>query len=223
MENAPVLARAIYNAVTGFNFVTVAAGLQFSQSGAFGLLGAMDVSGTFGPLPVDCATSGSASLSGTKAISTTFSSGDSLDATFDACTRGSETLRGSMGLSIDLFEEVVGATRGQQLSGASVSTEVTSVVSRQSSGVMTSEDLVGSYSYRSVTPDRFLLDGLAETGPYAGELLVVAGDNSSMRMVAVDEFNLRLDLDFDGDDVIDESIPTTYSTLAYGDWYCWLN
>jgi hypothetical protein len=286
MENAPILAREMYNAVSGFNYVTIVAGGQFTPTRAFGLLGAMDISGTFESLPIDCYTSGSANISGTKAVPTTFGSGDNIDATFDECTRDSEIVRGSMGLSISHFEEVFGefgewlgyavsatvvesglqrvflgachtgdgtfdtdfdyritlpdsinvnssastfnvstAELSRQLTGASVSTRITLgmspvVVSRESSGVMTSEALIGSYGYRSVTPDESYIDEDLQTGPYAGELLVVASDNSSMRMVPVDAYNLNLDLDFDGDDVIDESIPTSYFELAYGDWFC---
>ena len=54
------------------------------------------------------------------------------------------------------------------------------------------------------------------TGPYSGVLQVTAADNSSMRMVAIDEFNLRIDLDFEGDSVIDESISTTWAELGSG-------
>jgi len=71
-----------------------------------------------------------------------------------------------------------------------------------------------------VIPDEFYADDNPATGPYSGEILVTAADNSSMRMVAVNEFNVRLDLDFDGDGVIDQSIPTTYATLAYDDFLC---
>jgi hypothetical protein len=50
--------------------------------------------------------------------------------------------------------------------------------------------------------------------------MVTASDGSSMRMVALGELDVRLDLDFDGDAVIDDSILTTYATLAYDDWIC---
>lgn len=33
-------------------------------------------------------------------------------------------------------------------------------------------------------------------------------------VVAIDQINLRLDLDYNGDSVIDESIPTTWATLG---------
>jgi hypothetical protein len=113
----------------------------------------------------------------------------------------------------------------QQLSAASVSAQITIgqqpvVVTRESSGVMSGTDISGSFSYQSIVPDEFFSDTDSATGPYTGELLVTAADNSSMRMVAVDEFNVRLDLDFNGDGAIDDSIATTYAELGYGDLLC---
>ena len=280
-ENAPILAREVYNAVTGFGSLTIAAGGQFVPVAPFGVLDTMEVVGTFEALPIDCNLSGTATLSGFKALTNTYSSGDSLDAVFDACTRDGEKLDGSMALSIASFDEtpgdayVVSATvvesglrrvfggncfigngtfdtnhdfmfattgfiqmssasadfnvwaggRSQQLAEAGASAQIMvgqlpAVVTRASSGVMTSPELSGSFGYQSVIPDEFYADNDGTTGPYTGELLVTAADNSSMRMVAVDEFNVQLDLDFDGDGAIDQSIPTTYATLGYDDFIC---
>lgn len=280
-ETAPILAREMFNAVTGFGSVTVTAGAQFVPIAPFGQLDAMDVSGGLEALQIACNLSGTATVSGFKAAANTYSSGDTLDARFDACMRGGEKLDGSMSLSIASFDEtpgdayVVSATvvetglrrvfggacfdgigtfdtnydfmftttgliyansssadfnvwaggRAQQLTGASVSAQITVgqqpvVVTRESSGVMTSPDLAGSFSYLSVIPDEFYADDDGTTGPYAGELLVTATDDSSMRMVAVDEFNLRLDLDYNGDGVVDDTIPTSYATLGYDDFIC---
>jgi hypothetical protein len=280
-ENAPILASEVYNAVTGFGSVTITAGGQFVPVAPFGVLDAMEVMGAFEALPIGCNLSGTATISGFKAVTNTYSSGDSLDATFDACTRGGERLDGSMALSLASFAEtpgdayVVSATvveaslqrvfggscftgigtfdtnydftftttgliqanstttdfdvwaggRSQQLSAASVSAQITIgqqpvVVTRESSGVMSGTDISGSFSYQSIVPDEFFSDTDSATGPYTGELLVTAADNSSMRMVAVNEFNVRLDLDFNGDGVVDRSIPTTYATLGYGDLLC---
>jgi hypothetical protein len=280
-ETAPILAREVFNAMTGFGSVTVTAGAQFVPVAPFGQVDAMDVSGDFSALQIACNLSGAAAVSGFKAVTNIYSSGDSLDATFDACTRDGEKLDGSMGLSIASFDETPGdayavsATvvesnlrrvfggscfsgigtfdtyydfmftstgfiytnsstadfnvwaggRSQQLAGASVSAQITVgqqpvVVTRESTGVMTSPDLIGSFSYQSVVADEFYADDDGTTGPYAGELLVTAADGSSMRMVAIDEFNVRLDLDFNGDSLIDQSIPTTYAALGYDDWLC---
>ena len=281
LETAPILAREMYNAVTGFGYLTITAGMQFVPPAPFGQLDAMEVSGDFGPLQIDCNVSGSATISGSKAAASTFTAGDSLDATFGLCTRGGERLDGSLEFSIGGFDETPGDAylvagtvvesnllrvfggscfsgigtfdtnhdfmftstgfiyansfasdfnvwaggRSQQLTGANVNTQVTvgqqpTIVSRESSGIMTSPDLAGSYSYQSLSADEFYVDDDAATGPYTGELVVVAADDSSMRMVALDAINLRLDLDLNGDSVVDESIPATWAELAYDNQFC---
>ena len=81
---------------------------------------------------------------------------------------------------------------------------------------MNGTDISGSFSYQSVVPDELPSDTDSVTGPYMGELMVTAADNSSMRMVAVDEFNVPLDLNGDGgrrfhpDDVCDPRIRRFY-------------
>ena len=122
------------------------------------------------------------------------------------------------------FQVSIGG-RGQQLSAASVSAQITIgqqpvVVTRESSGVMSGTDISGSFSYQSLVPDEFFSDTDSATGPYSGELLVTAADDSSMRMEAVDEFNVRLHLDFNGDGVTDDSIATTYATLTRDNSIC---
>ena len=280
-ENAPILAREVYNAITGFGSLTITAGSQFAPAAPFGLLDEIDIMGAFEALPIGCNLSGTATISGFKAVTNTYSSGDSLDATFDACTRGGERLDGSMALSLASFAETPGDAyvvsaavveaslqrvfggscftgtgtfdtnydftftttgliqanstttdfqvstggRGQQLSAASVSAQITIgqqpvVVTRASSGVMSGTDISGTFGYQSVVPDEFLSDTDSAAGPYSGELLVTAADDSSMRMEAVDEFNVRLHLDFNGDGVTDDSIATTYATLTRDNSIC---
>jgi hypothetical protein len=279
-ENAPILAREVYNAVSGFGSLTTAAGRQLLPNTPFAQLNAMQVSGEFGPLDVGCEVSGTASVSGTKSDPMTFSPGDDLNVIYDACDGNAETMLGMMTFSVGSYDapsestyavsgsvvesslqRVFGATcftgtgtfdmdfdfyttagvhsrassttdftvsaggRSQRLTGASVNAEifylpVPIMVTRESSGVMTGTDLTGSFRYQSVSPDEFFADEDPATGPYAGELLITAADDSSMRMVAIDEFNLRLDLDYNGDSVIDQSIPTTWATLGYDDMIC---
>ena len=57
----------------------------------------------------------------------------------------------------------------------------------------------------------FDLDTDVSTGPYEGELLVTASDGSTMRMVALDAYSVRLDLDLNGDLSVDESLTTTWA------------
>lgn len=276
-QTAPILAREMYSAVTGFGSLTITAGTQFVPVAPFGLLGAMDVSGSFDALQIPCNLSGTATVSGFKSVTNTYINGDNLDATFAACRRGLEQLDGAMQFAVSAFDgapgdayvvsgsvvesglqrvflgycfsgngsfdtmhdfyltttgviysnssaadfQVSSGGRSQQLTNAGVSAQITagqppSIVSRASSGVMTSGALNGSFGYLSIVPDEFVTDDDPMTGPYAGVMQVTAADNSSMRMVAIDAFNLRLDLDFDGDSVIDESIPTTWAALGSG-------
>jgi hypothetical protein len=60
------------------------------------------------------------------------------------------------------------------------------------------------------TPVTF--EGFDDGYPHIGELLVT-GDDSSLRLVAVDEVNVRIDIDPDGDGTVDTSIETTWSAL----------
>ena len=64
------------------------------------------------------------------------------------------------------------------------------VLSRESSGVITGKDIIGSFGYKSIAPDGFIADDVPATGPYPGELLVTAAENRIVRMVAIDEFKL---------------------------------
>jgi len=49
--------------------------------------------------------------------------------------------------------------------------------------------------------------------PSTGQLLI-SGYNSSVRLVTLDNVNVRIDLDNDGNGTVDESIPTTWLELA---------
>ena len=274
---APIIAREVFNGVTGFGSVTVAAGGQFSPTAVFGLAQQQGLSGNFGPATIDCINGGSAEVSGSIATAGTFSANDYLDVTFSNCVHSFEELDRRMELTVNSYAQTPGdgylvtatatefdflrfiggscysgtgtfdtsynsvyATTGlvnientasrfdvwaggrtQTLGGAYVSVQISvgqqpTRVTRQSSGTITSDDLVGSFAYNSVSPDVFVVDQFSETGPYSGELLVTAGDGSTMTMVALNELNLRLDLDFDGDSTIDQQIMTTWATLGYG-------
>jgi hypothetical protein len=64
---------------------------------------------------------------------------------------------------------------------------------------------------RYTTPVQFT--GFDVDFPSTGELLV-SGNNSSVRLVALDNVNVRIDLDNDGNGTVDESIQTTWLALA---------
>jgi hypothetical protein len=100
------------------------------------------------------------------------------------------------------------------LTDAGVSAEITiGVISRSSSGRLTSDALFGAYSYQSLSADMFGVDGDPATGPFSGELLVTADDGGMLAIVALDELNVRLDVDYEGDSIIDTSITTTWYDL----------
>lgn len=115
--------------------------------------------------------------------------------------------------------------RGQQLGDAAVNTQIDmtpfgTVVKRASSGSFTSDDVSGVMIYESIVPDEFVLDTSVDTGPFTGDLLVTASDGSSLRLVAVDEFTVRLDIDLDGDSIVDHDITSTWAQLEYPPWTC---
>jgi hypothetical protein len=78
-----------------------------------------------------------------------------------------------------------------------------------SSGSVTSSLLDDSVTYS--TPVTFA--GSDADFPDSGELLV-AGNNSSARLVTLDNVNVRIDLDIDGNGSVDETIMTTWAELT---------
>ena len=77
------------------------------------------------------------------------------------------------------------------------------------SGTLDSTQLDGIVSYS--TPTEFSGEGFSF--PAAGELLV-EGTNSSARLIAVDDVNVRIEIDINGDGVTDETIETTWVELT---------
>jgi|GEM_PF-970611 len=276
-SNARTIAREVFNGITGFGSVAVTAGGQFGVNGAFDLVRQQSLSGNFGPLTFDCATSGTVDISGSIATAGTYTSNDHFEAFFTNCVRGNDELDRAMTVDVDSFDAgpgdayLVSATvtendllrffggscfsgtgtfetsydflyttansiqmtssanainiwaggRSQDLAAAIVTAQIDvgqqpAIITRQSSGVITSDDLVGIFTYESTVPDIFVVDDLATTGPYNGRLLVTAADGSTMTLVGQDQLNARLELDFDGDTAVDEQIVTTWADLGYG-------
>lgn len=77
-----------------------------------------------------------------------------------------------------------------------------------SSGTLDSSELTDVVSY--TTPVTFLGDDVDY--PHTGELLV-NGLNSSARLIALDNVNVRIEIDTNGDNVVDEVIDTTWAEL----------
>lgn len=77
-----------------------------------------------------------------------------------------------------------------------------------SSGSLDSTQLSGRVQYS--TPVTFA--GFDADYPGSGELLV-SGDNSNVRLIAIDNVNVRLEVDSNGDGNVDETINTTWVEL----------
>lgn len=76
-------------------------------------------------------------------------------------------------------------------------------------GTLTTTRLAGPVDYS--TPVMFV--GLGTNYPYTGEFFVL-GDNSSIRLVADNDVDVHIDIDSDGDTVVDETIVTTWAELT---------
>ena len=80
---------------------------------------------------------------------------------------------------------------------------------RSSSGTLDSTQLAGAIRYS--TPVTF--EGFGNDFPNSGEFLV-EGIRSSLRLIAVNNIDVRIELDSDGDGNVDETILTTWAELT---------
>ncbi len=78
-----------------------------------------------------------------------------------------------------------------------------------SSGTLDSSRLAGTVSF--TTPVTFM--GFDTDYPQSGELLVT-GESSSARLIALDAVNVRVEIDTDGDGTVDTVIDTTWDDLT---------
>ncbi len=76
------------------------------------------------------------------------------------------------------------------------------------SGTLDSSRLAGAVSYS--TPVMF--EGFDANFPYTGEFLVTSG-SSTARLIALDDVNVRIEIDSDRDGTVDETIETTWAEL----------
>lgn len=80
---------------------------------------------------------------------------------------------------------------------------------RTARGTLDSTELTGVIRYS--TPETF--EGVDGDFPNSGQFLV-EGDRSSLRLVAVNNIEVRIELDSDGDGNVDETILTTWAELT---------
>lgn len=79
-----------------------------------------------------------------------------------------------------------------------------------SSGTVDSSQLSGFISYS--TPVTF--QGQGSAYPFAGELLITGSGNATIRLIALDDTNVRIETDSNGDGVVDTSEDTTWDDIA---------
>lgn len=101
-----MIAREVFDAVTSLGSLTTTAGFQFLPLEPDGQLESPGVAGDFGALELNCAISGTASLSGFKAAAATFSANDYMSSAFNACARGGEVLAGNMDFTVSSFDGI---------------------------------------------------------------------------------------------------------------------
>ncbi len=77
-------------------------------------------------------------------------------------------------------------------------------------GTITSTQFDGSVTYDTPVP----FESIGEAYPYTGEMLVTGANNATLRLIALDEVNVRIEADYDGDGAVDETIDTTWDALS---------
>jgi hypothetical protein len=77
------------------------------------------------------------------------------------------------------------------------------------SGILESTDLDGSVVFS--TPTSF--QGIGSNFPYAGSYLIT-GQNSSVRLTALDDVNVVLEIDDNGDGTVDGTLNTTWAAIS---------
>ncbi len=85
-----------------------------------------------------------------------------------------------------------------------------SLVTTTASGTITSTQFDGAVTYGT----QVLFEAFGDAYPYTGELLVTGANNATLRLIALDEVNVRIVADYDGDGATDETIDTTWAELV---------
>jgi len=112
----------------------------------------------------------------------------------------------SMTTDTNAYSDTVTVYASAQTLDAGVSP---SPYSMTASGTLDSSRLTGAVGYS--TPVTF--EGFDTDYPGTGELLV-EGDSSSARLIALDSVNVRIEIDGNGDGTVDDTIDTTWEELA---------
>ena len=78
-----------------------------------------------------------------------------------------------------------------------------------SQATISSSELAGTLIYQM--PVSF--EGSADNYPHTGELLITGADNATLRLITIDDDNVQIDADYDGDGVIDDTLYRTWIEL----------
>lgn len=105
-QNAVVVASEAYAAVNRFGSSGTAVGQQFQQQNTFGQLASLAVSGDFGPEAVSCPGGGQVTVSGSVQVAGTYTTGDTLDATFNDCISPQGTNNGQMLVNVAAYTQL---------------------------------------------------------------------------------------------------------------------
>jgi hypothetical protein len=79
-----------------------------------------------------------------------------------------------------------------------------------SSGRVNSSQLTGFIDYDTTVT----FQGAGEAYPFAGELLITGADGGTIRLIALDETNVRIETDLEGDNIVDMTEDTTWDDVA---------
>ena len=117
-------------------------------------------------------------------------------------------------LSGDAFTVSDGSGTGTLSNFATTVTRDTGVApvafTLDTSGTLISSEFEGQVTYTTPVP----FQGLEGEFPFAGELLITGADNATVRLIALDAVNVRLEVDADGDGAVDETIDTTWEEIT---------
>lgn len=89
------------------------------------------------------------------------------------------------------------------------SSEFPSVWTYNGKGTVGCSEFVGTVSY--LTPANF--EALGENYPHTGQLLVTGANNATLRLIAIDATYIQIDADYDGDEIIDQTLNMTWAEL----------
>ena len=85
-----------------------------------------------------------------------------------------------------------------------------SAFTTDASGTVESSRFDGSVTYDTPVPFQHFGDAY----PFAGELLVTGANDATVRVIALDSTNVRIETDLDGDGAVDETEDTTWEELT---------